>query len=517
MNPPASVTAKPKGRPDQGRPLLHTRFITKDYPGVRALDSVNFELHPGEVHVLFGENGAGKSTLISILAGATRPSSGQVLFKDEPVELASVHEARELGISAVFQEFSLIPQMTVEENLVLGAEPVRRGILDRREIRREARELLDELAFDIEPGKRVEHLTRAEQQMVEIAKAFRSDLSVLILDEPTASLTNLETDQLFGLISDLTARGVGIVYITHRMAEIRRIGDRITILRDGRYVDTVDAATTSDDELVRLMTGRVVGSVFPEFEPAPPGERVLEVTDVTVVSGVLRDISLHVCAGEIIGLAGLVGSGKSRIMQACFGALHIEKGEVRLSGKPITNSSPGANIRNGFLYLPSDRRREGLMMMRSVRENMALASLNTRPFSRGLFLDRRGERDAVNRLAERLNLSPRKVERAVDHFSGGNQQKTMLARSLARDFKIIAFDEPTVGVDVATRAAIYEFIVGLASEGVAIVLVSSDLPEILNLTSRAYVLYRGSVRAELQKKDLTEENVLANFFEREAA
>lgn len=498
------------------RPLLQTRALTKDYPGVRALDGVDFELLAGEVHVLFGENGAGKSTLISMLAGANQPTSGSIFHRGESVHLRSVHDARELGISAVFQEFSLIPQMTVEENLYLGAEPVRRGLVDRKALRKNAQAILDDLGFQLSAKQRVDHLTRAEQQMVEIAKAFRSDLSVLVLDEPTASLTNHETDELFRLVETLTDRGVGIVYITHRMAEIRRIGDRITILRDGRYIDTVDAKTTSDDELVRLMTGRVVGEIFPTITFAL-GEEVLNVQSLTTTDGAVNDASLTVREGEIVGLAGLVGAGKSEIMQACFGASDITGGKVFYHGRDITGSNPGSNIKSGFLYLPSDRRAEGLMMMRSVRENMALAALNTEPFCHGLFLDRSGEAKAVEALAKQLNLSPNRVERAVDHFSGGNQQKAMLARSLTRSFDLIVFDEPTVGVDVGTRALIYEFIAGLAAKGVAIVLISSDLPEILNLSRRAYVFYRGRIQAELMADELTEENVLSHFFEREAA
>ena len=484
---------------------------------MRALDCVDFDLRAGEVHVLFGENGAGKSTLISVLAGADQPTSGSVLFNGKAVELPTVHEARDLGISAVFQEFSLIPQMTVEENLFLGAEHTRRGFLDRQRLRKDAGDILAELGFEIDPRRRVDHLTRAEQQMVEIAKAFRSDLSVLILDEPTASLTNHETDQLFALIGDLTARNVGIIYITHRIAEIRRIGDRITVLRDGRYIDTVDAKITSEDELVRLMTGRFVGQIFPELDLPDPGGAILEVENLTTTNRAICDVSLQVRAGEIVGLAGLVGSGKSRIMQASFGIGAIDDGNVLFRGKDITGSKPGKNIRDGFLYLPSDRHREGLLMMRSVRENMALASLDAKPFSRGIWLDRKGEAEAVEALAERLNLSPRRVERAVDHFSGGNQQKVMLARSLTRDYQLIVLDEPTVGVDVGTRAAIYEFIVSLARNGVAIVLISSDLPEILHLTTRAYVFYRGTIQAELRQDELTEQNVLAHFFERDAA
>jgi len=504
-------------QPQAASPLLQTVAVTKDYPGVRALDAVDFDLRPGEVHVLFGENGAGKSTLISILAGANQPSAGRILFRGEPVTLHSVHDARGYGISAVFQEFSLIPQMTVEENLFLGAEPTRGGFTDRARIRREALEILDELGFDLKPEQRVDHLTRAEQQMVEIAKAFRSDLSVLILDEPTASLTNHETDHLFDLIGQLTKRGVGIVYITHRMAEIRRIGDRITVLRDGRYIDTVDAKTASEDDLVRLMTGRVVGSIFPTLDLGEPGETVLEVRNLSTPMETVVDASMSVRAGEIVGMAGLVGSGKSELMQACFGAGPIESGSVMLKGRDITGNNPRRNIRAGFLYLPADRRNEGLMMMRSVRENVALASLDIAPFSNGIVLDRAGEARMVTGLAERLNLSPPRIERAVDHFSGGNQQKAMLARSLTRAYDLIVFDEPTVGVDVGTRAAIYEFIVGLAKSGTAIVLISSDLPEILHLTTRAYVFYRGRVQAELQADQLTEENVLAHFFEREAA
>lgn len=513
----SAATAPVRSQKGSQDVLLATQNVTKEYPGVLALDGVDFELLAGEVHILFGENGAGKSTLITILAGANHPTSGRVSFRGREVGLTSVHDARELGISAVFQEFSLIPQMTVEENMFLGSEPVRNGFVDRRKLRAETQRILDELDFHLDPGRRVDHLTRAEQQMVEIAKAFRSDLNALILDEPTASLTNHETDQLFALVEKLKARGIGIIYITHRMAEIRRIGDRITVLRDGRYVATVDAQKTSEDELIELMTGRVVGAIFPELHLPEPGKTILDVDDIRTVDGTVQGASLTVRTGEIVGLAGLVGSGKSELLQACFGARPVEAGKVSFAGKEVTGRSPGANIRDGFLYLPSDRRTEGLMMMRSVRENMALASLDTKPFVRGIFLDRAGETETVNALAERLNLTPRRIERAVDHFSGGNQQKAMLARSLARDYRLIVFDEPTVGVDVGTRAAIYEFIVELARGGVAIVLISSDLPEVLHLSGRAYVFYRGRIQAELAGAELTEANVLAHFFEKEAA
>ena len=498
-------------------PLLATRGLTKDYPGVRALDAVDFDLRPGEVHVLFGENGAGKSTLISMLSGANTPSAGHIERDGQVVAFNSVHDARAQGVSAVFQEFSLVPQMTVEENLFLGAEHCRGIFLDNADMRREAKRILTELAFDLDPARTVQHLSRAEQQMVEIAKAFRSDLSVLILDEPTASLTDHETDQLFRLVEGLTARGVGIIYITHRMAEIQRIGDRITVLRDGKYVATIDAADADEDRLVELMTGREVGAIFPQIDLDPPGVDVLRLDGVTASNGSVLDVSMTVRKGEIVGLAGLVGSGKSEAMQAAFGAQKVSGGQVIYKGRNVTGHSPGAAIRDGFLYLPADRHDEGLLMVRPVRENMSLASLDVPPFRRGIFLPRAGERTIVRELAERLNLSPNQPERAVDHFSGGNQQKAMLARSLTRHVDLVVFDEPTVGVDVGTRQAIYQFIVDLAKSGTAVVIVSSDLPEILHLTSRAYVFYRGRVQTELRGAELTEENVLANFFEKESA
>ncbi len=497
-------------------PLLQTHGISKQYPGVLALDRVDFDVRPGEVHILFGENGAGKSTLISILAGVQPQTSGEVFFKGGKIDHESVHRARELGISAVFQEFSLVPQMTVEENLFLGAEITRAGILDKSSLHRRAQEIIDRLGFPLRPGDRVQHLTRAEQQMVEIAKAFRSDLSVLILDEPTASLTDRETEQLFALIEQIKADGVGVIYITHRMQEIRRIGDRITVLRDGRYVATLDARTAGEDELVRLMTGRVISELFPAIR-FDPGEEKLRIDRLTTPKRTVVDASVTVRAGEIVGLAGLVGSGKSEIMRATFGIDPIASGRVALKGEDVTGLTTRELMNRGLFYVPPDRRAEGLMMMRSCRENMSLPSLDRAPFSKGFVLDRVGEARKAGELADRMNLQPRRIERAVDHFSGGNQQKVLLAKCLTRPVDVYVFDEPTVGVDVGTRAAIYAFIRDLCEAGAAVVLISSDLPEILHLTNRVYVFYRGRVMAEVAGEDIAEENLLKHFFEREAA
>ena len=503
-------------RQSETPPLLEFQAVTKRFPGVLALDAVDFDLRPGEVHVLFGENGAGKSTLISIMAGALRPEAGQLRFHGQAVELSSVHHARNLGISAVFQEFSLVPQLTVEENLFLGSEITRAGLLNKRELHQRAGEILDRLGFPLRPTQRVMYLSRAEQQMVEIAKAFRSDLSVLILDEPTSSLTERETEQLFALIEQAKADGVGIVYITHRMSEIRRIGDRITVLRDGRYVDTVDAKTTGNEELVRLMTGRVIDQIFPAIAAAPR-EEMLRVDGLTTADGRVEDVSLTLSKGEVVGIAGLIGSGKSEVARACFGWEPLARGKVTFDGADTTGLTPRQMLDRGFFYNPPDRREEGLVMMRSVRENVALPSLLRPDFSRGGLLRLGAERAKVAEIAERLNLQPPNLERAVDHFSGGNQQKVLLGKSLTRDVKLFVFDEPTVGVDVGTRVAIYDFIRALCEAGAAILLISSDLPEILHLPHRVYVMHRGRLRAELKGEEITEAAVLGHFFEREAA
>ena len=496
-------------------PLLDLARISRQFPGVRALDEVDFDLRSGEVHVLFGENGAGKSTLIAIVAGALQPHGGQIRFRGESIHLSSVHHARSLGISAVFQEFSLVPQLTVEQNLFLGAEETSFGLLDKKALRARAADILERLGFPLHPTQRVAFLSRAEQQMVEIAKAFRSDPSVLILDEPTASLTERETERLFALIEQVKARGVGIVYITHRMNEIRRIGDRITVLRDGRRVATVDARTPEED-LVRLMTGRVIEQIFPDVR-FRPGEPMLEVDHLTTAGGAVNGVSLHVRRGEIVGLAGLVGSGKSEVARACFGLVPISGGRIAFAGEPVTGLPPRRMLDKGFFYVPADRRDEGLMMMRSVRENVALPALSTPDFSRGFLLRRDAESARIRDLAQRLNLQPLRVEREVDHFSGGNQQKVLLAKSLTREIRLFAFDEPTVGVDVGTRVAIYEFIRDLCQSGAAVLLISSDLPEILHLTHRVYVMCRGVLTAELGGGDISQENVLRHCFEREAA
>lgn len=500
---------------DTKPPLLRARGLTKHFPGVSALDGVDFDLRHGEVHVLFGENGAGKSTLISLLAGANVPTAGQIEFEGRPVALRSVREARALGISAVFQEFSLVPTLSVADNLLLGDEPTRHGLLRRGQLRERARELLQRLDFHIDPERMVSSLSRAEQQMVEISKSLRSRLAVLILDEPTASLTDEETEHLFAMIERLRARGTGIVYISHRIQEFRRIANRVTVLRDGRRIATVDMASTDDATLVELMAGRPIAQIYPLIE-SRRGDMVLSLHGVSTRSGV-RDATLAVRRGEVLGLAGLVGQGKSELMRAVFGIDAVTAGRVILNGADMTNRKPADMLACGMYYMPPDRKDEGLMLAFSSARNITLPVLRQRLRGALGLLHRARQRELSRSVAERVGLAPRNLGRAVGLLSGGNQQKVLFGKGLATQAALYVFDEPTVGVDVGTRSALYGLIKQLAESGAAVVIVSSDLPEILHLCHRACVLRGGRVVGELGGEGLTEAAVLNLFFDRQDA
>jgi ribose transport system ATP-binding protein len=501
----------------QDVPLLETQGLTKRFPGVVALDGVDFSLRRGEIHVLFGENGAGKSTLISILAGAQLPTTGEVRFEGRPVTLDSVRTARRLGVSAVFQEFSLVPTLTVAQNLFLGDEPTRGALVDRPAMRTAARRLLDELEFPVDPDAIVGFLSRAEQQMVEIAKAFRGSVSVLILDEPTASLTEKEAENLFALLAMLKARGVGIIYISHRMQEIRRIGDRITVLRDGRRVGTVDAHATDEDRLIEMMAGRPVTEIYPKIARTP-GEPLLEVRGLSTRGGEVLDASLRVSRGEVVGIAGLVGSGKSELLRAVFGLSRVVAGEVRFKGRDVVGARPRDMLEAGMFYLPPDRREEGLVMPLSSRANMTLPALRQYPQRRVLgWQSQRARHELSARTSRRVELANRNLDRPVVQLSGGNQQKVLFAKGLVHDVDLFVYDEPTVGVDVGTRSALYALIKELCEAGSGVVVISSDLPEILHLCHRAYVMRRGRLVAELEGSGITEANVLQHFFGEDAA
>jgi ribose transport system ATP-binding protein len=507
--------------PPNAVPLLRVEHISKQFPGTLALDDVTLDVRPSEVHVLFGENGAGKSTLIQIIAGVHRPTAGKILLRGEETVLRSVHHARNQGVSAVFQEFSIVPQLTVEQNLFLGSEFRSGPLLNKSALRRQAKITLERLGFPLKPEQRTDSLSRAEQQMVEIAKAFRTKPSIMILDEPTASLTDREANRLFALIQTLKEDGIGIIYITHRMNEIQRIGERISVLRDGKLVDTVQAAQTSDKQLVEMMTGRVVDQVFADVT-SDPGDILLDVKELAVAGEIVKNVSIQVRAGEIVGVAGVVGSGKSNVGRAMFGLEELTGGKVVFRGETVCDVqnglnvlSPGNMLDRGLYYVPSDRREEGLVMMQNVRENVSLSSLSLPAFCGRFFLRRQAEKKLAKRLAAKLDLSPPDIDRSVEYFSGGNQQKILMGKALTRGVKLFIFDEPTVGVDVAARMLIYKFIHELREAGAGILLISSDLAEILLMAQRTYVMHRGKLRAELSREETTEQNVLDQFFESE--
>jgi ribose transport system ATP-binding protein len=496
--------------------LLELSNISKRFPGVVALEGVDFDLRRGEVHVLFGENGAGKSTLINIIAGTYPPDTGTFKYQGKEITYLTPHGARVIGISPVFQEFSLVPELTVEENLFLGREITAGGFLNRAAMRARARAILRELNFDLRPNYKVSQLSRAHQQMVEIAKAFLTEVRLLILDEPTASLTDAEAAKLFDLVAKLKASGVGIIYVSHRMREIKQIADRITVLRDGHKIKTVAANDVSETELVELMTGRKIGVLFPTIAHLP-GQKLLEVEHVTLADRSVNDASFYARAGEITGIAGLVGCGKSEIIRAIVGLEPIEIGTIRVRGKDIASPTPSAMLKNGVCYFPSDRVAEGLALARPVRENISMAALDLPDFSRHRIIQRRGERRIVQGIVDKMSLRPPQIERAVASFSGGNRQKILLARGLTRNISVYLFDEPTVGVDVGAKVEIYELMKSLLATGVAIVLVSSDLPEVLHLSHRLYVMHRSRMAAELLGADINEPAVLSHFFREQHA
>ena len=496
----------------RGDLLLEMTGISKRFPGVLALNDVDFDLRAGEVHVLFGENGAGKSTLINIIAGAFAPDAGEFKFRGRSLVRLRPHAARIMGISPVFQEFSLVPELTVEENLFLGRELGAACFLNHAAMRTKARSVIGELGFDILPDQKVGGLSRAHQQMVEIAKAFLTEVRLLILDEPTASLTEAETQNLFALVNRLKSAGVGIIYVSHRIQEFQKIGDRITVLRDGRKITTVKSGDVSESELVELMTGRKVGVLFPSIEHRPT-EKLLEVDDVTLADGLARNVSFFARAGEITGIAGLVGCGKSEIVRAVYGLEALAAGTIRVRGKEIAvRPTPIEMLRHGVCYFPSDRVAEGLALGRPVRENASMAALDLPTFSQMRILRRASERRAIQGIIDKLKLRPPQIERTVAKLSGGNRQKVLLARGMTRDISVFLFDEPTVGIDVGAKIEVYELMKSLVAEGAAIVLVSSELPEVMNLSNRLYVMHRSRIVAELSGTDINEAEILSHFF-----
>ena len=495
-------------------PLVEMTGIAKSYPGVRALDGVDFTLEAGEVHVLFGENGAGKSTLISVLAGVTAATEGTVRINGEEKTFQSVKEARAAGIGAVFQEFSLVPTMSVAQNIFLGREPRRMGLVDRRRIFAEARTLFDELDFPIDVRRTVISLSRAEQQMVEIAKALHQQARILILDEPTASLTERETEKLFQFIAAARRKGVGIVYISHRMQEFKSIASRITVLRDGRLVGTIPADKLSETALVEMMTGRKMDEIYPQIARSPSPETVMTIRGLRCwgVAGVDIDIR----KGEVLGVAGLVGSGKSRTFRAAMGLLPVQDGSISVGGSDLTGKPTRAMMQAGVFFLPSDRKEEGLMLSATARANVGLSVIDRAGARNRLGLvSRRAVGAMASDIGKRVDLTEAFLARITSKLSGGNQQKILFGKSFGRDYDIYILDEPTVGVDVGTRAALYRIIKAIAEAGKAVVVISSDLPEVMHLAHRLIVFRNGRISTEFEGETIREQAILGAFFHEE--
>ena len=486
-------------------PALRMRGIRKAFPGVVALDGVELEVKRGEVHVLLGENGAGKSTLMKVLSGAHRKDAGEVELAGVPVEIESPRHAQALGVSIIYQEPNLVPQLSAADNIFLGRERrTRLGLVDRAAQRAKTKQLLAGLGVELDPDVPVGRLGIAQQQMVEVARALLEDARVLIMDEPTSALTRSEIEALFAAIERLTARGVAVVYISHRMEELARIGQRVTVLRDGRNVATVAVGSVTTDELVRLMADREVRAHYPRRR-GEPGEELLRVEGLTR-RGAFADVSFVLRRGEVLGVAGLLGAGRTELARAIAGADATDAGRVVVKGEPLRLREPRDAIRRGVGLLPEDRKAQGLVPGLPVLANLALPSVE-RLSAAGL-VDARRERELARRQVEELRIKTPSLGQRVALLSGGNQQKVVLGKWLAAGVDVLIMDEPTRGIDVSAKQEIYELMNRLTDGGAGILMISSELPEVLGMSDRILVLCRGRLAAELGAAEATQERVL---------
>jgi ribose transport system ATP-binding protein len=489
-------------------PIVEADRIDKRFPGVHALDDVSLTVFPGEVTAVVGENGAGKSTLMKILAGAQLPDQGTIRVDGQPVTIESPRAAQQLGIITIYQELSLIDALSVGENIFLGDLPTRAGgdwRVDWPTLWRRSSDLLERVGLRIRPQTLVRNLSVAQKQMVEIARALARNVRVLILDEPTSSLTDRETERLFEIIALLKSRGVGIIYISHRLEEVFRIAQHVTVLRDGKVVGSMPIEETSEDALVRMMVGRDLSRLFSQARQSAAPVR-LEVRELSR-RGVLRDISFTVRGGEVVGLAGLVGAGRTELARCIFGADPINSGEILLDGSPVTIRTPGNAVDLGIALVPEDRKLQALILGMGVRENLTLPVLDR--LGSPYLPSRSREKALVGDFIKSLRIRTPHMEQRVSALSGGNQQKVVLARWLATHPKVLILDEPTRGIDVGAKAEVHALIARLAEEGVAILMISSELPEILGMSHRILVMRNGRIVADIPRVDATEEAILA--------
>jgi rhamnose transport system ATP-binding protein len=492
---------------DDSAVVLRATDVTKAYAGVQALRRASLEVRAGEVHALVGENGAGKSTLIKILTGAVQPDSGEIALGGETLQRLTPSAAKALGIAAIYQQPALFGELTVAENIALGLERAGRwGRVDWRARRERARTLLARIGARIDPDAEAAELSMPQQQLVEIARALGADARVLILDEPTASLSKEDTDNLFRVVRELRGQGVGMIYISHRLEELPLIADRVTVLRDGTTIATRAMAEVDREQLIQLMVGRELSAVFPK-RTVPLGDTVLELRHVGCSASGVRDVSLAVHAGEIVGLSGLVGAGRSELARIIFGLTPADSGEILVRGRTVRIASPREAIAQGIAYVPEDRRRHGVVLEMPVSENVTLAALGT--ISRFGALDFRRERELASEYATRLGVKTASIRSLVATLSGGNQQKVALGRWLLTKPTLLILDEPTQGIDVGAKSEIHSLMGQLAEEGVAILMISSELPEILGMSDRIAVMQGGTIVGVLDRAEATPERVLA--------
>ena len=502
------TATQPAVESNAGGELLRLTGISKSFPGVRALNNVHLDVRRGEVHALLGENGAGKSTLMKILSGAYSKDAGEIYWEGRPITIHTPKDSQDLGIGIIYQEFNLVPQLSIAENVWLRREPYRNRalrLIDWKEMRRRTQDLLAELHLDLDPKRPVAGLGVAHQQMVEIAKALSLNAKLLIMDEPTSALTDKEIEQLYDVIRKLKAKGVSVIFISHHLDEVFEICERGTILRDGEYIATIDLNATTEDQLIQLMVGRSLEQQYPKV-PTQRGVEALRVEGL-VRKGVLHDISFRAYTGEILGIAGLVGAGRTELMRAVFGADPIDQGKIYVFGKELKLESPQSAIRAGMGLLPEDRKYQGLVLILSVLQNVSMASLDR--LKKGGLLQLGMEKKQTNDFVTKLRIATPHVQQPVQFLSGGNQQKVVLAKWLASQSKILIFDEPTRGIDVGAKVEVYNLMNQLVESGAAVIMVSSEMPELLGMSDRVLVMHEGRLAAEFDRAEATQEKVLA--------
>ena len=486
--------------------ILEMKNIYKTFPGVKALDNVSFSCRKGEVHALLGENGAGKSTLMKVLSAAYQPDSGEIIFNGETFAHRNPVAAQQAGITVIYQEFNLIPYMTVVENIFIGREMcLAGGLTDCKSMRREAEKQLKNLGLSIDVNQKVKNISVAQQQMVEIAKALTMNAELIVMDEPTATLTDHEIEFLFGTIRSLKEAGKTIIYISHRLEEIFRVCDRVTVLKDGKTVGTEDVAQIDKDRLIKMMVGRTLGEFYPDRGNIKRGEMVLDVRNIRR-EGVLNDISFQAYEGEILGISGLVGAGRTELVRAVFGADRIDGGRIFLHGKEVRINEPLKAIRNNIGFATEDRKQQGLILGLSVKKNISLTVLD-RILKFG-FIQTQKEKQIADRYVKALKIAAAGIDVQVSGLSGGNQQKVVLAKWLATDCQVIILDEPTRGIDVGAKAEIYSLMRELADQGKVIIMISSELPEIIGVSDRILVMHSGKITGEFKAEEATEEKIM---------